>query len=64
MKALLRQVPKAIAGALAGAAAAIATAAADGDLTRPELIVAAGAAIGAFGLVFGAPANAQPPNDG
>jgi len=63
VKDLLARLPKAIAGAVAGAAAAFATASLDGSLSTGELIVIAGAAVGAFGIVYGAPANATPEAD-
>ncbi len=54
----LKSISKAIAGALGAAVVALGTAMADGDLTRPEVIVALGAGlVVGGGAVYAAPAN-------
>lgn len=56
-----RRASKAIAGFVGSATVALGTAMADGDLTRPEVIVAIGAGlVVGGGLVYAAPANVEP----
>jgi len=60
MKNALAPLAKAVAGAISTITVSLGTAMADGDLTRPEVIVALGAGlvIGG-GLVYAAPKNAE-----
>lgn len=54
----LKPISKAIAGAVSASVVALGTAMADGDLTRPEVIVAIGAGlVVGGGAVYAAPAN-------
>lgn len=46
---------KAVIGAAAGAAAALSAGATDGHLSLADYLVAAGAAVAAFGAVYGIP---------
>lgn len=57
----VRRASKAVAGFIGSATVALGTAMADGDLTRPEVIVAIGAGlVVGGGLVYVAPANVEP----
>lgn len=56
-----RRASKAIAGFAGATLAALGAAMADGDITRPEVIVAVGAGlVVGGGLVYSAPANIEP----
>lgn len=53
----VKEVYKAIAGALTGGLTALGAGLADGDLTSAELVAVALAVVVGFGIVWGAPAN-------
>lgn len=57
----LKPYSKAVAGAIGASTVALGTAMSDGDLTRPEVIVAIGAGlVVGGGAVYAAPANVKP----